>query len=69
MKALDICRKNAGVAKETAVRDKTAWRQEGKDLVTRHPWIKDKKDELTEIFGPLAGVTIREGDKVWKWGK
>lgn len=67
MDAIEICRRNAGLAKETAVKDKTAWKQEGIDLVTRHPWIKEKKAELTEIFGPLARVTIREGGKVWKW--
>ena len=68
MKALEICRKNSGVAKETAVKDRTVWRQEGKDLVERHPWIKERKDELTEIFGPLGGITIK-AETEWSFGE
>ena len=69
MKALEICRRNAGTAKKTAVEDKAAWRREGKDLAERHPWIAEKKGELTEVFGPLGGITIKEKDKVWRYGE
>jgi hypothetical protein len=70
LNAIEICEKNAGVAKERTVVDRTVWKAEGERLKQDHPFIARKAAELREVFGEFVGLRIYEkGELKWEWEK
>jgi len=56
-KALELAKKNTARAS-----------QKGAEVIERHPWIKEKADELRQIFGPLGAVRVWEdGKQTFDW--
>lgn len=63
MKALDICKQNIPVAKARNIGTKERIKADYPEVVE---WAK----EITEEFGPYAGMRVRvDGETIFEWRK